>query len=861
LFERHLASQLQFRGTVRVFRQKFTLEDAIGSHACSLEANMRVTNGIPLGCPLLLPVDTVICVQTLKVFRVLLMYHDAELCALLDTHRVGPKDFAQTWIRSMFSHTCGPDVILPLWDAYFLADDPFFVFFLALVMLINGKDYVLELAENPATLGSELASMPSGLSADDVGDMCDLARHFSSITPSSFRADFNSRLFNSAGRRQPKVSDATAALQIDLYEKLCLCVSVDTVLRHTEGAIKFFVIDIRPIAQYDAGHLPYAWHLDATLMLDNPTVFAQEVEQLEEALQASLQHPTFLGSGRTDEDQSLSMVVSHFLQRKHQYVSIVKGGFQSLHAKLETEGRTTSALTGHSPARMLAFVDPAEAAAAAAASAAAAPEKKRKGKEWGWGKKSGEEKKKEGTEASASRFSLGGWGKKAASSSATDGGGGAPAAAEGVEVQEDQSDNSAEEEKSATKWGSKLKGWGNAFKESVKEAAIATGNKADELAEATSVASKKLQAKTKEATERMKDQAKEALAKRAEKKQGGEGMYRGGERPMFSIDDDDDDEPDRHAGGKGGGADLDLAGAVLRRSKAGELFVSVAKAIKEPAIVHSFECSEIGAEGYLFPSHLLLTQTHLIKLRDRSSKKGEAIVLSRRELSRIQKITAKKRHPNILTFIFDAQTERGNTPSPAPPQTTDAKAPDPATESSPPKPTGQVDAGVLDASMMVVAGDPTRNGPSTDGDGAGGGEGGEGGTAPARFSPGLDDSFQESEDGEEAGVGLAVDAGADADAAPAVDAEADAAPTEPTKTETGDAEAGDAATGDAATEDASQADGAERAEEPMSPLPTEKVPELVIAAQVTQVQERFMIPQARCSFFLQYFCAFEDAIH
>jgi hypothetical protein len=51
---------------VRVFRQKFTPEDAIGSHACSLEANMRVTNGIPLGCPLLLPVVAVNCVQTLK---------------------------------------------------------------------------------------------------------------------------------------------------------------------------------------------------------------------------------------------------------------------------------------------------------------------------------------------------------------------------------------------------------------------------------------------------------------------------------------------------------------------------------------------------------------------------------------------------------------------------------------------------------------------------------------------------------------------------------------------------------------------------------------------------------------------------
>jgi hypothetical protein len=52
--------------TVCVFRQGFALEDAIGSHACSLEANVRVTNGIPLGSLLLLPVGTVYCAQTLK---------------------------------------------------------------------------------------------------------------------------------------------------------------------------------------------------------------------------------------------------------------------------------------------------------------------------------------------------------------------------------------------------------------------------------------------------------------------------------------------------------------------------------------------------------------------------------------------------------------------------------------------------------------------------------------------------------------------------------------------------------------------------------------------------------------------------
>jgi hypothetical protein len=61
------ASGIRAGCTVRVFRLKFTLEDVIGSHACSLEANMRVTNGIPLGWPLFLPVHTVNCVQTLKV--------------------------------------------------------------------------------------------------------------------------------------------------------------------------------------------------------------------------------------------------------------------------------------------------------------------------------------------------------------------------------------------------------------------------------------------------------------------------------------------------------------------------------------------------------------------------------------------------------------------------------------------------------------------------------------------------------------------------------------------------------------------------------------------------------------------------
>jgi hypothetical protein len=65
LFKR--ADRTDANGTVLGFGQESTLEDTIGSHACSLEASRHVANGIPLGVSLLLPVDPVNSVQTLKV--------------------------------------------------------------------------------------------------------------------------------------------------------------------------------------------------------------------------------------------------------------------------------------------------------------------------------------------------------------------------------------------------------------------------------------------------------------------------------------------------------------------------------------------------------------------------------------------------------------------------------------------------------------------------------------------------------------------------------------------------------------------------------------------------------------------------
>jgi hypothetical protein len=75
--------EYETEGTVRVFREEFTLDDAVGSHACSLEASRHVTNGIPLGVSLLLPAaHCKLCPNTEGISGSDISYQDNQ--ALLD---------------------------------------------------------------------------------------------------------------------------------------------------------------------------------------------------------------------------------------------------------------------------------------------------------------------------------------------------------------------------------------------------------------------------------------------------------------------------------------------------------------------------------------------------------------------------------------------------------------------------------------------------------------------------------------------------------------------------------------------------------------------------------------------------------
>ena len=511
----------------------------------------------------------------------------------------------------MFAAHCGADAVLALWDAYFLADDPFFLFFLSLVLLVNGRDYVFQLArESPTELAASLGAMPSQISVADIPDMCELAEYFASVTPvrcagggagggaggphpaaarqASFRADYASDLFAS-GRRAPSPAGEGGSGH-DVRQTLCLALPVEAVLRHTEGAIKFFLVDTRPLAHFDAGHLPFAWHLDASLMMERPEIFADELSRLEDALEASMQHPCFIGSGREQEDAMMRMVVSQFLQRKHKYVSVVRGGFRALHARLDFEGRLSEALDGYAPARCARYLADPPPEGEGGPAGTETPPTERKMSSWVRGL---------GNRAAALKAST------AAAASAA----------------------AAASRRSAAALSERSAGWSKAIGES----------------------SKALSARVRAGTSRAGDADGGGGG-------GGGGMYRGSERARFAIDDDDDGsgdgDDDAHREAGAAGADLDLAGAITKRTRSGDIVVKVERAAAQPRVEYVFQCSEVDAEGYLIPSFLVLTRGHIIKLRD-LNRRGEAVVAARRPMHQVLKITAKKKHPNLVTVVYE----------------------------------------------------------------------------------------------------------------------------------------------------------------------------------------------------------------
>lgn len=509
---------------------------------------------IPKGC--------VIRGNVFHVFRLLIQYHDPELCSMLDTKRVTPDLYSIAWFQSLFASTCTLPVVLSMWDLYFQQTDPFLVFFLSLIMLINDRDNILGMKDRTKEdICEYLQNMPAALEPDDVVDFCTLAQYYSMKTPSSFKTELLKALFGAQ-------SDANSDTVIS--QALCLPVSVYELVENASmesphpDSVRFFLVDCRPADQYNAGHLSTAFHLDSNLMLQEPVEFATAVSGLLRAQKKALEansnaggeHLCFMGSGRMDEDQYTHMVVASFLQKSTQYVSLLTGGYTAIHDYFGEH--MADCLEDHDPLKCL-------------------------------------------------------------------------NCSNGNQTAPSESNN-------------------NFMRTTTKPPNLkATQKPSVDLFSRFSAAMK---LKTTEVKDKLMDiivnpsaggsanAQPPVLEKHVSSHEKNGKRYRN-VAPVFSIDDENDDNY--------------LNNDPSTSDESSKEIITLSTYLKSPEIINFFRCQEVHMNGFMHDSHLIVTKTHLIVLRD--LQKDTAQLVAKRPLASICKITAKKRHRDLITFKYGIPDE------------------------------------------------------------------------------------------------------------------------------------------------------------------------------------------------------------
>ncbi|KAA3680180.1 TBC1 domain family member 23 [Paragonimus westermani] len=343
-----------------------------------------------------------------NVFRILLQYHEPQLCSLLDSLKISPDMYANPWLLSLFNCAhLAHDVLVSLWDIYFLVADPFLGLFIILVLLINVKpnlfgeskgdesdqrenderteqstfDINMESVDDGSSNSIKrpgnfdrsqvlnmLVDLPKPMQIEDLESLIELTQLFARRTPNSFRSQYFPLLFGNTP------SDTGSHL---LATTLCMPVSVQEVLEAQSSAlretadrtvadcvdedskstIRYLLVDCRPAEQYNAGHLSTAFFLDSELMYSEPSQFQLAVKALLQSQRRAIsagsyaagEHITLLSSGQSPEGERVAnMIVSTFLRLNTPYVSLIEGGYIALHEALGPE-RIGHRLANHEP--------------------------------------------------------------------------------------------------------------------------------------------------------------------------------------------------------------------------------------------------------------------------------------------------------------------------------------------------------------------------------------------------------------------------------------------------------------------------------------------------------------------------------
>ncbi|KAE8997647.1 hypothetical protein PR001_g19529 [Phytophthora rubi] len=249
--------------------------------------------------------------SSFQLYKLLMLYHDPELCHYLDQHDMTPELYVTPWFMTLFARSLSPECVFYLWDFFLLEEDPYLLHFVAYALVAANKDRILQ---------AEIAMLPQVLSSltfssrEELEQVCASALVISESTPRSFKRDLYSVCYGGfTDAMIPFLEQLYACSSLQVYpeelvrnlldrlatkaKQKCIAPAAPVVQEErTSGddslnpllspssdqppqlyssgaddgeestALKFIVLDCRRAEEYHKSHLSLSHHIDPSIM-------------------------------------------------------------------------------------------------------------------------------------------------------------------------------------------------------------------------------------------------------------------------------------------------------------------------------------------------------------------------------------------------------------------------------------------------------------------------------------------------------------------------------------------------------------------------------------------------------------------
>ena len=122
--------------------------------------------------------------SSLRLFLILLKYHEPSVYNLLDKNEILPEMYATNWLITLMSGKLSLDILFLLWDFLIENDDPIFIHFILVSLLKQKREIIINCDK---TWLPQLMSNLTIFEKDELNSIIEMAKDLRTKTPYSFR--------------------------------------------------------------------------------------------------------------------------------------------------------------------------------------------------------------------------------------------------------------------------------------------------------------------------------------------------------------------------------------------------------------------------------------------------------------------------------------------------------------------------------------------------------------------------------------------------------------------------------------------------------------------------------------------------